>query len=232
VFSALAVAVLALAPTPAHPSMRPTPAPKPEQAAFRSLIEPLSPAVRERIRENGYWRRGCPVPLSGLRILTVTHRGFDGRSHTGEIVVNAKAAEPLSRVFRKLYALRFPIREMTLDFYAANEEEFPAHGDVTASFSCRKAVPSPCTGKPATGGTRWSNHAYGLAVDVNPVENPYVGCGMSRDPKARRYRDRSRHRRGMLTPRAIAAFASVGWGWGGAWSGETKDYMHFSVTGG
>jgi hypothetical protein len=68
-------------------------------------------------------------------------------------------------------------------------------------------------------------------VDVNPVENPYVGCGQSRDPSARRYRDRSHHRRGMVTARAIKAFGSIGWGWGGSWAGDTKDYMHFSSSG-
>jgi hypothetical protein len=74
-------------------------------------------------------------------------------------------------------------------------------------------------------------HAYGLAVDLNPVENPYVGCGQSRDPKSRPYFDRSRHRRGMVTPAVVRSFDSIGWGWGGAWSGSTKDYMHFSATG-
>jgi hypothetical protein len=74
-------------------------------------------------------------------------------------------------------------------------------------------------------------HAYGLAVDLNPVENPYVGCGQSRDPAARPYRDRSRHRRGMVTRRVVEAFRSIGWGWGGSWTGNTKDYMHFSASG-
>jgi hypothetical protein len=74
-------------------------------------------------------------------------------------------------------------------------------------------------------------HAYGLAVDINPVENPYVGCGQSRDPRAKPYFDRSRHRKGMVTQRSIAAFHSIGWGWGGSWTGNTKDYMHFSSTG-
>ena len=74
-------------------------------------------------------------------------------------------------------------------------------------------------------------HAYGLAVDLNPVENPYVGCGQSRNPAARRYRDRSRHRPGMVTPRVVKAFRSIGWGWGGSWTGNTKDYMHFSSSG-
>jgi hypothetical protein len=105
----------------------------------------------------------------------------------------------------------------------------PKDGDVTASFECRQAVPSPCSGGSGTG--HWSMHAYGLAVDLNPVENPYVGCGMTRDKTALSYLDRSRHRRGMVTRAVIAAFASVGWGWGGSWSGSTKDYMHFSSTG-
>jgi hypothetical protein len=74
-------------------------------------------------------------------------------------------------------------------------------------------------------------HAYGLAVDLNPVENPYVGCGRSRDPASRPYFDRSRHRKGMVGRRAVRAFRSIGWGWGGAWTGNTKDYMHFSSTG-
>jgi hypothetical protein len=66
---------------------------------------------------------------------------------------------------------------------------------------------------------------------LNPVENPYVGCGMSRDPSSRQYLDRSRLRRGMVTRAVVAAFRSIGWGWGGSWSGATKDYMHFSASG-
>jgi hypothetical protein len=74
-------------------------------------------------------------------------------------------------------------------------------------------------------------HSYGLAVDVSPRENPYVGCGQSRDPKTRPYFDRSRNRPLMVTPKAVGAFAWVGWGWGGSWTDNTKDYMHFSSTG-
>jgi len=74
-------------------------------------------------------------------------------------------------------------------------------------------------------------HAYGEAIDLNPVENPYVGCGMTRDKTALSYLDRSNVRRGMVTPAVIAAFASIGWRWGGSWFGSTKDYMHFSANG-
>jgi hypothetical protein len=107
----------------------------------------------------------------------------------------------------------------------------PADGDVTGSFECRQAVASPCNGGKVTGTGSWSNHAYGLAVDLNPVENPYVGCGQTRDRLAVSYMNRSRVRPGMVTPAVIEAFRAIGWGWGGSWSGNTKDYMHFSVNG-
>ena len=86
-------------------------------------------------------------------------------------------------MFRRLYRLRFPIRHMRIaDFYGPKRGR-PKDGDVTASFECRQAASSPCTGGGGTG--TWSQHAYGLAVDVNPGENPYVGCGQSRDPTLR-----------------------------------------------
>ena len=198
-------------------------------APFHSSVEPLPQPVRTQLKAGGFWHRGCPVALSGLRLLTVSTRGFDGRAHTGQLIVNARAARPLARVFRRLYALRFPIRHMRFaDFYGPRRER-PRGGDVSASFECRQAVPSPCSGGTGTG--TWSMHAYGLAVDLNPRENPYVGCGQSRDPTAQSYRDRSRRRPGMVGGRTVRAFASVGWGWGGAWAGDTKDYMHFSSTG-
>ena len=196
---------------------------------FHSTIKPLPNSVKTTLKKGGYWQKGCPVGLSDLRLLTVTTRGFDRRSHTGQLIVNKKAAQPLSTVFRKLYDLHYPIRHMSIASVYGPKEQWPKDGDTSGSFECRQAVPSPCSGGNANGS--WSNHAYGMAVDINPVENPYVGCGMSRDPKAQSYRDRSRHRPGMVTARVRRAFGSIGWGWGGSWTGNTKDYMHFSVTG-
>jgi D-alanyl-D-alanine carboxypeptidase len=196
--------------------------------AFHASVQPLSAPLRAELTGR-YWHRGCPVPLSDLRVLTVTHWGLDGRSHTGQLIVNEDAASPLARVFRRLFQLRFPIRHLRLaDAYGPAASQ-PADGDVSGSFECRQAVPSPCTGGTGTG--TWSEHAYGMAVDLNPVENPYVGCGQTRDPAGRRFLDRSRLRPGMVTPAVVKAFRSIGWGWGGDWSGSTKDYMHFSATG-
>jgi hypothetical protein len=116
--------------------------------AFHASIQPLPPPRRAEL--NGrFWHPVCPVPLARLRLLTVTHWGFDRRLHTGQLVVNEDAAAPLSRVFRRLYQLRFPIRHMRLaDAYGPRRSR-PADGDVSAAFACRQAVPSPAQPAPA-----------------------------------------------------------------------------------
>lgn len=197
-------------------------------AGFQSDVKPLPAPVRSEVKARA-WHPGCPVPLADLRLLTVMYWGFDRRPHRGQLVVNRSAAAPLARVFLQLYRLGFPIRHMQLANAYGPPSQRPRDGDISGSFECRQAVPSPCTGGRASG--HWSNHAYGLAVDLNPRENPYVGCGATYSPTSRRYLDRSRLRRGMVTPAVVRAFASVGWGWGGAWIGDTKDYMHFSYNG-
>jgi hypothetical protein len=196
---------------------------------FDATVKPLPAPVRAELTGRS-WHAGCPVPLSGLRVLSVSYWGFDARTHTGTLIVNADAAAQLAKVFGRLYAMRFPIHHMSIRYsYGPAGTPRPRDGDFTASFSCRQAVPSPCTGGTGTGS--WSEHAYGLAVDLNPVENPYVGCGMTRDKTALRFVKRTPHRKGMVTPAVLRAFESIGWGWGGSWAGSTKDYMHFSASG-
>jgi hypothetical protein len=169
------------------------------------------------------WHRGCPVAPAQLRRLRVTYWGFDRRAHVGTLVVGAGAVPPLVRVFSRLYAARFPIRRMRpVDAYGGNDERSLA-ADNTAGFNCRYAV--------APGPKRWSAHAYGLAVDVNPVENPYLVSGRVHPRAGRAYLDRSRYRPGMAVRGGLLvdAFASSGWLWGGRWTGS-PDYQHFSAT--
>ena len=200
--------------------------------ASSSPIAPITRAEGRAILQAKEWHRGCPVVFSQLRVLTVRYYGFDQRRHWGRLVVNARSATKLETVFAKLYVMRFPIHHMQFGDTYGPLKNVPADGDFTASFECREASASPCSGvttKKTTGS--WSMHAYGEAIDLNPVENPYIGCGMTRDKSALSYLDRSNVRRGMVTPAVVAAFRSIGWGWGGSWSGSTKDYMHFSANG-
>jgi hypothetical protein len=171
------------------------------------------------------WHRGCPVAPAQLRRLRLRYWGFDRQAHLGTLVVNARAVTPLVRVFARLYSARFPIRRMRpIDAYGGSDER-SLNADNTAAFNCRRAV--------ASGPKRWSVHAYGLAIDVNPVENPYVEGGRVHPRAGRAYLNRSRVRRGMAVRRGllVRSFAAVGWLWGGRWTG-TPDYQHFSANGG
>ena len=200
-------------------------------AVSQASVRPLSAVERQEVVAAKEWHPGCPVSLSQLRVLTVRYLGFDGRGHTGRLVVNGSQAGRLQHVFARLYAIRFPIRHMGFSDTYGPSDGRPRDGDVTASFECRQAVASPCNSTASTGTGSWSEHAYGEAIDLNPVENPYVGCGMTRDRTALSYLDRLRVRRGMVTSQVIEIFHQIGWGWGGSWTGSTKDYMHFSATG-
>ena len=171
------------------------------------------------------WHPGCPVGPSTLRTLHVSYVGFDGRAHRGAIVVNRTVATNVTAVFRRLYTARFPIRRMrSVDAYRGSDPRSMA-ADNTSGFNCRYAV--------ASGPKHWSVHAYGQAIDVNPVENPYVEGGRVRPLAGKRFLDRSRVRPGMASAGGtlVRAFAAAGWQWGGRWAG-TPDWQHFSATGG
>jgi len=192
-----------------------------------SSIRPLSESLKSNLA-HGQWHAGCPVALSQLRLVTVPYVDFDGLTREGQIIVHRDVAGSVSTVFSKLYELKFPIRHMRLSEMYGPRRAIPEDEDVTGSFWCRDSVPSPCVGGTASG--HWSNHAYGHAIDINPIENPYIGCGKVYDPRMAPYVDRSKRKKGMVTPAVVRAFRSIGWGWGGDWSG-TKDYMHFSTNG-
>jgi hypothetical protein len=191
-------------------------------SGYHARIQPIPAAMRAQMTGVS-WHPGCPVGLGDLRLITLTYRGFDGRDHSGRLIANRDAAPALVAVFRKLYAARFPIRRMEpVDRYGGDDFR-SIEADNTSSFNCRNA----------TGSTHWSNHAYGRAIDVDPIENPYVSGGTTSHPASRPYLDRSRHGRGTAYEGGVLveAFRWVGWGWGGAWSGSIRDYQHFSADG-
>ena len=186
---------------------------------FQALVTDPAPA---QVIARSTWQLGCPVGKNDLAWLRMSYWGFDDTRHSGELLVNGSVAEDVVTVFRKLYAARFPIESMGISPREDLDAPPTGDGNVTGSFSCR----------PIRGGTGYSQHAYGLAVDLNPFQNPYHRGDLVLPELASAYLDRDWVRPGMITPDgpAFRAFASIGWGWGGSWS-SLKDYQHFSLTG-
>ena len=187
-------------------------------------VLPFAASISAVTAEDLYasWRPGCPVPVSQLRALDVRHFGNDGAVHTGRLIVHAGLAAGLVEVFRDLHAARFPIERMEpIDVYGGDDMR-SIKANNTSAFNCRAV----------TGGSGWSEHAYGRAIDVNPLVNPYVKGSTVLPPEAAPYTDRTRDDPGMITSgdAVVRAFAAEGWSWGGAWS-SLKDYQHFSTTG-
>lgn len=211
-------------PTPADLHVRRVPTtdllPPPPDGAFHATVTDVPADVLAR----STWTPDCPVTAEELRHVTVGFWGFDDRPHTGELLVNAAWAEGVADVFRQLFEARFPIEEMRIVSAADVASDAPPTGDgnVTSAFVCR----------PARQSSTWSQHAHGLAVDVNPFHNPYHRGDLVLPEKASAYLDRTWVRPGMIADGDVVttAFAELGWGWGGAWS-SLVDTMHFSLNG-
>ncbi|WP_244930500.1 M15 family metallopeptidase [Nocardioides sp. W7] len=168
------------------------------------------------------WEPGCPVSRDQLAWVRLTFRGFDGLRHTGELLVASSAADDLVSVFRELWRADFPIEELRISTRAELDAAPTGDGNNTEAFVCRAV----------TGGTSYSQHAYGLALDLNSFQNPYEKGDVVLPELASSYLDRGRLRPGMITADGpvVRAFARIGWGWGGAWA-SLKDYQHFSQNG-
>ncbi len=189
------------------------------------VIDPL-PAALAREMRGETWRRGCPVPLTDLALLRFNYVGFDGEIRRGPMVVHASVARDVLGVFRTLFDVGFPIRHVALAKRFRPNADPDSRASVTASFNCRPVV------TPDGPQDTFSQHAYGLAVDINSLQNPYVrGDGFVRNRFARPYVDRAQDLPGMIHDGdvVVRAFARIGWSWGGHWT-SGKDYMHFSLT--
>lgn len=210
---------------PTPPELRDRRLPPPELPAaplvgdgFRSHIEPVPDAIIQR----STWTSECPVTRAELRYVRVIFWGFDEQPHTGELLVHRTAAGPIVEVFEQLYRERFPIEDMHVVSPAELTAPPTGDGNNTTAFVCR----------PTRGSTSWSQHAYGLAVDVNPFHNPYVRGDLVLPELASAYTDRGWERPGMILDGGpvARAFASIGWEWGGHWT-RPLDPMHFSASG-
>lgn len=168
------------------------------------------------------WREGCPLGPDQLRAVDVTHWGYDGAVHTGRVIVAADQADRIVVALRDVYEARFPIERMIPVQHYGSDDHTSMVNNNTSAFNCR----------PVGGTSTWSEHAYGAAIDINPLVNPYVKNGSVDPPEGAVHADRSRNDPGMIKAddAVVRAFARQGWAWGGYWS-SGKDYQHFSASG-
>jgi len=214
------------------PIIAPEPAPQPVPVAqpapdtdplFSYDIEPL-PADLRGMMENTTYQAGCPVGLDELVLLTASRWGFDGQPATGTVVLRADVVDVVVDVLEAAWDARFPIERMEPASAFGGSDEASMAANNTSAFNCR----------PITGGSSWSQHSYGNAIDINPRQNPYIsGSGKTiLPPEGAPYVVRDPGVPGLIVDPSpiVDTFRSHGWGWGGDWS-SLKDYQHFSESG-
>ncbi|PHS37703.1 MAG: hypothetical protein COB07_10135 [Sulfurovum sp.] len=193
-------------------------------ANYKAMVSQITPEIKKRMIKGNSWRKGCPVSLQNLRYLQVTHKNFSAKDQRGEIIVHKDVASEVSQIFKELYAIGYPVHKMKLvSDYKGNDWQ-SIEADNTSAFNCRNA----------TGSKKWSKHSYGKAIDINPIENPYISrTGRISHKESLQYRKRV-HKKStsedkallLKSDKATKIFEKHGWKWGGDWSG-VKDYQHF-----
>jgi hypothetical protein len=215
VVGAVLVQCSSAAPPPAATSPPAVVATSPSPSTPAATVQPVTAA------ELGpTWHPGCPIEPRQLRRVEVNYLGFDGQTRRGELIVHEDLAAEVVAIFEQLLQLRYPIEKVrTVENYPGADDELSMEDNNTSAFNCRDI--------PGTG--RWSQHAFGRAIDLNPLLNPYIDRTGAFQPKnAAPYLDRNRKDPGVLHAgdAAVRVFTDRGWHWGGDWR-TPKDYQHF-----
>lgn len=194
-------------------------------AEYRSSISPITPEIKKRMMKGNSWKEGCPVALKDLRYLRIKHINFNGEEQMGEMIVHKEVSAEVTEIFEALYNAGYPIKKMRLVSDYKGSDWQSIESDNTSAFNCRAA----------TGSKKWSKHSYGKAIDINPIENPYISRKGYISHKASKIYRKRVHQKStyadkavlLNSDKAVQLFKKYGWEWGGDWSG-VKDYQHFS----
>ncbi|MDQ7086166.1 MAG: M15 family metallopeptidase [Sulfurovum sp.] len=195
---------------------------------YSSSISPINTDIKKRMIQGKSWHKGCPVGLSSLRYLRIRHWNFQGHSTLGEMIVHKDIAHNVTEVFKHLYTIKYPIKQMRLVSDFKGKDWHSIEADNTSALNCRNVTGNK---------KKWSKHAYGKAIDINPIENPYISrTGYISHKASKPYRQRVHSPQkgtgyqAMLLPKstAVTLFKKYGWQWGGDWK-SIKDYQHFSI---
>ena len=188
----------------------------PGLSAFR--IDTVSTALQERMRGRSYPEGEAEIGFSELRHLQLLYYDYNGRVRKGEMVCNQAIADDLIHIFKELYKARYPIAGIRLadDFDGDDLRSMEANNSSCFNYRTK------------TTGASLSRHAFGMAVDINPLENPYVKGEVVEPPSAAGYADRSLDFPHKITADDLCCrlFRSRGFRWGGDWN-SLKDYQHF-----
>ena len=183
-------------------------------------ISSIPESIKQQMRKT-IWYPGCPVTLSQLAYLQLSFWGVDGQSHTGVLIVNRKLAIDVMTIFYALYQSHFPIARMQPMYSFHGNDLASMAANNTTGFQCRSIVDSK----------NFSEHAYGYAIDINPLVNPYINGKLVEPSQGQNYVTRNKVQPGMISHNSIVyqIFHSHGWQWGGDWQ-TLKDYQHFEKT--
>jgi len=180
-------------------------------------IETIPIDIQTEMKAVSY-HEGAPVELADLRLLTLSYYDYHDTVQIGELVVHEAVSEEVIDIFQILYEAKYPIAKMTRIEAYAGDDDLSMADDNTSGFNHRRVA----------GSSKLSLHAYGLAIDINPVENPYVKAQLVSPDSGRAYLERNLGQKGLITKGDILynTFISKGWQWGGDWK-SVKDYQHF-----
>ena len=182
----------------------------------------LTNELKARITGMSYPAAGepCRVSYDDLRYVRVLYVDFDGAEQEGELMVHRQVANDVIDIFYKLYQKRYQLASVKLvdDFGQPGDDGNSMRANNTSAFCYRQV----------TGTKHLSWHSFGAAIDINPLQNPYMNKGRVSPEEAREFLDRKDKRPHMIdhSDYCYKVFHAHGWKWGGDWSGD-KDYQHF-----
>lgn len=186
----------------------------------------LNDALKARIKGMSYPANDtdCKISYDELRYIKLLHYDFVGKVHEGELIVNAKLADEVMKIFYELFKAKYPLASVRLvdDYGQPASDSLSMAANNTSAFNYRRI----------SGSKTLSRHSYGAAVDINPVFNPYIVGARVAPENSKPYVDRSRNFAGKIDHADLCykLFLKYGWTWGGDWQGD-KDYQHFSKIG-
>jgi hypothetical protein len=189
-----------------------------------TCITPLPVALQEAMRQSGVWQPWCPVALPDLRLLTIRFIDFAGIVHDdGELIVHHRLAEGTAALFDALLAQAFPIHSIRSMHHFQGSDEASMAANNTSAFNCRTIA----------GSSKFSLHAYGVALDINPLQNPCLSFDTNHTPSIApiagwEYMNRRNQKPGMVEPILPLAEHAGYSTWGGSWT-DPVDYHHFQI---